>query len=180
MAQTEAGDARWLTDTELLAWLALAELIIKLPAALDTQLQREAGLSHFEYMVLAGLSEAPGRSLRMSDLAMYANGSLSRLSHVVKRLEQKGWMRREACASDGRYTNAYLTDSGYEKVVASAPGHVQRVRELVVDALTPQQLAQLKEIGEAILRRADPAGCSPERVEPWPGRRARAGRAAGC
>lgn len=182
MAETEAAgrDARWLTDNELLAWLALAELVIKLPAALDTQLQRESGLSHFEYMVLAGLSEAPGRSLRMSDLAMFANGSLSRLSHVVKRLEHRGWVRREACAADGRYTNALLTDSGYEKILASAPGHVARVRELVIDALTPAQLTQLRDIGEAILRRADPEGCSPERSEPWPGRRARAGRAAGC
>jgi DNA-binding MarR family transcriptional regulator len=186
MAETGgAADARWLTDSELAAWLALAEMVIKLPAALDSQLQRDAGISHFEYMVLAGLSEAPGRSLRMSDLAMFANGSLSRLSHVVKRLEQRGWVRREACPSDGRYTNALLTDEGYAKVVATAPGHVDRVRALVVDALTPEQLGQLRTIGEAVLRRVDPEGCDPEgcdpeRSEPWPGRRARTGRTPGC
>lgn len=171
---------RWLTESEQAAWLALAELVIKLPAALDSQLQRDAGVSHFEYMVLAALSEAPGRSLRMSDLAMFANGSLSRLSHVVKRLEQRGWVRREACRADGRYTNALLTDEGYAKVVASAPGHVDRVRALVVDVLSTEQLAQLRAIGETILRRADPEGCRPERSEPWPGRRARTDRAAGC
>jgi DNA-binding MarR family transcriptional regulator len=163
-------DVRWLTDPERAAWLALAELVIKLPAALDSQLQRDAGLSHFEYMVLAGLSEAPDRTLRMSDLAMFANGSLSRLSHVVKRLEQRGWVRRAACLTDGRYTNAQLTDEGYAKVVATAPGHVERVRALVVDALDPAQLGQLRDIGETILRRVDPEGCTPERSEPWPGR----------
>jgi DNA-binding MarR family transcriptional regulator len=182
MVETEPATAggRWLSEEEQVAWLALAELVIKLPAALDQQLQRDAGLSHFEYMVLAALSEAPTRSLRMSDLAMFANGSLSRLSHVVKRLEQKGWVRREACPSDGRYTNALLTEEGYAKVASTAPGHVERVRDLVVDALTPEQLGQLRAIGEAILRRADPGGCAPERTEPWPGRRVRTGRASGC
>lgn len=172
-----ADPVRWLSGTEQGAWLALAELMIKLPAALDAQLQRDSGISHFEYMVLAGLSEAPGRSLRMSDLAGFANGSLSRLSHVVKRLEQRGWVRREACAQDGRYTNALLTESGYAKVVATAPGHVEQVRALVVDALSPRELAQLQTIGERILRRADPAGCEQGANEAWPGRRARTGRA---
>jgi DNA-binding MarR family transcriptional regulator len=172
-----AAAAPWLSDTELAAWLALAELMIKLPAALDTQLQREAGVSHFEYMVLAGLSEAPGRSLRMSDLAGFANGSLSRLSHVVKRLEQRGWVRREACSVDGRYTNALLTDEGYAKVVATAPGHVAQVRALVIDALSSAELEQLRTIGERVLRRADPAGCEVGANQAWPGRRARTGRA---
>jgi DNA-binding MarR family transcriptional regulator len=170
-------DQRWLDDRELTAWLALAEVLIKLPAALDTQLQHDAGISHFEYMVLAGLSEAPGRSLRMSELATFANGSLSRLSHVVKRLEQRGWVRREACASDGRYTNAFLTDEGWQKVVETAPGHVARVRSLVVDALSGEQLDQLRAIGERILRTIDPDTCAAGGEEAWPGRRARSGRA---
>jgi hypothetical protein len=87
---------RWLTDDERDAWMPLIGVLIKLPAALDAQLQRDSGLSHFEYMVLSRLSEAPERTLRMSDLAVLANGSLSRLSHVVTRLERRGWVRREA------------------------------------------------------------------------------------
>ncbi|WP_319459593.1 MarR family winged helix-turn-helix transcriptional regulator [Micromonospora sp. RTP1Z1] len=164
MSETDApgpmavsGDQpRWLSQAERAAWMPLAGLMIKLPAALDAQMQRDAGISHFEYMVLAGLSEATGRTLRMSDLAFLANGSLSRLSHVVKRLEQRGWVRRESCPEDGRYTNAVLTDEGYRKVVASAPGHVETVRALVVDALTAPQLRQLREIGTRILSNVDP------------------------
>lgn len=150
---------RWLTSGEQDVWMALAGVMIKLPAALDTQLQRDAGLSHFEYLVLAALSEAPDRLLRMSRLAEFAKGSLSRLSHVVKRLEQRGWVRREACPSDGRYTNAILTDDGYAKVVASAPGHVETVRSLVFDALGDEQLGQLRSACHEILGRID----APER-----------------
>ena len=103
-------DPRWLTSQERASWLSLAAMMIKLPCALDAQLQRDAGLSHFEYQVLAGLSEAPDRSLRMSDLAVLANGSLSRLSHVVNRLERRGWVRRAADPADGRFTLATLTE----------------------------------------------------------------------
>jgi len=150
---------RWLTPGEQDVWMALARVVIKLPAALDTQLQRDAGLTHFEYLVLAALSEAPDRLLRMSRLADLVKGSLSRLSHVVKRLEQHGWVRREACPSDGRYTNAILTDDGYAKVVASAPGHVETVRALVFDALGDEQLGQLRSACHEILGRID----APER-----------------
>lgn len=153
--QPPPGEPRWLTGEEMRAWLSLAAVIVRLPAALDAQLQRDADLSHFEYVVLAHLSEAPGRTLRMSVLAGVANGSLSRLSHVVKRLERRGWVRRESCPGDGRYTNAILTDAGWAKVVASAPGHVHAVRELVIDALTPSQLRELTEAGERILARMD-------------------------
>src|SRR4051812_41132477 len=104
---------RWLSAEELRAWLPLGGLLLKLPAALDAQMQRDSGLSHFEYLVLASLSEAPGRPRRVSALGVLANGSLSRLSHVVKRLEARGWIERRACASDGRYTNAVLTDAGW-------------------------------------------------------------------
>ena len=125
--------------------------MIKLPAALDLQPQRDAGLTHFEYQVLAGLSQAPNRTLRMSTLAMFANGSLSRLSHVVNRLENKGWIYRQPCPQDGRYTNAILTDDGYDKVVDTAPGHVKEVRKLVVDQLTKAQLKQMSAIGRRVL-----------------------------
>jgi DNA-binding MarR family transcriptional regulator len=147
---------RWLTDDERDAWIPLIGVLIKLPAALDAQLQRDSGLSHFEYMVLSRLSEATERTLRMSDLAILANGSLSRLSHVVTRLERRGWVRREACEQDGRYTNAVLTGEGWAKVRATAPGHVAAVRHFVVDALSPEQIGQLREIARAIMSRVVP------------------------
>lgn len=151
-----AREPRWLTEGERETWLALAGLLIRLPGALDAQLRRDAGIGHFEYQVLAALSEAPHRTLRMSDLAAFANGSLSRLSHVVSRLEQRGWVRREQCRGDGRYTNAILTGAGWAKVVASAPGHVETVRSLVFDALNATQERHLRDIGRRILRRIGP------------------------
>jgi DNA-binding MarR family transcriptional regulator len=153
----ESAEApRWLNAGELESWLPVGGLLLKLPAALDAQMQRDSGLSHFEYLVLANLSEAPERTRRMSALAALANGSLSRLSHVVKRLEARGWVERKACPSDGRYTNARLTDAGWEKVLDSAPGHVEAVRRLVLDALTPAELAQLGEMAKRILTRLEP------------------------
>ena len=146
---------RWLSAEELRAWLPLGGLLLKLPAALDAQMQRDSGLSHFEYLVLASLSEAPERTRRMSALAALANGSLSRLSHVVKRLETRGWVERRTCPSDGRYTNAVLTDAGWEKVVASAPGHVEAVRTLILDTLTTAELDQLGGMARRILDRLE-------------------------
>lgn len=154
-------DTPWLNPTEGAAWGPLARLMSKLPAALEQQLQRDAGLSHFEYIVLSHLSGVSGRTLRMSDLAELANGSLSRLSHAVSRLEARGWIRREPCPTNGRYTNAILTDAGYDKVVATAPGHVRAVRELVIDVLSSEQLRQLREIGERILARIAPSAVWP-------------------
>jgi DNA-binding MarR family transcriptional regulator len=161
------SEPRWLSAEERAGWLALIGVLVKLPTALDAQLQRDAGLNHFEYTVLVGLSEADGRVLRMSDLAGFTGGSLSRLSHVVKRMEQRGWVRREPCPEDGRFTNAILTDAGWDKMVATAPGHVDHVRRLVIDALTPAQTAQLRDIGQLILHRVDPADRG---SEPAPGR----------
>jgi DNA-binding MarR family transcriptional regulator len=148
---------RWLTSEEMDSWLALAAVLIKLPFALDTQLERDAGISHFEYQVLSLLSDAPERTMRMSGLAMLANGSLSRLSHVVNRLEKRGWVRRTPDPADGRYTLAALTEAGWGKVVATAPGHVEAVRRYVFDALHPEQARQLKDIGRRIITAIDPA-----------------------
>jgi DNA-binding MarR family transcriptional regulator len=153
-----ASEPRWLTPAEQRAWRSLARILFRLPAALDAQLQRESRLSHFEYMVLACLSEAPGRTLRMSDLAAMAHGSLSRLSHVVKRLEKRDWVHRSPCVEDGRYINATLTDSGYAKLVDSAPGHVAAVRTLVVDTLSAGQIEELAEIGGRIAEALDRNG----------------------
>ncbi|WP_128374842.1 MarR family winged helix-turn-helix transcriptional regulator [Streptomyces cavernae] len=128
-------------------------MLLRLPAALDGQMQRDAGITHFEYVVLAALSESPHRTLWMSDLACLSTASLSRLSHVVKRLEERGWGRRAPCPDNGRYTVARLTDEGYAKVVASAPGHVETVRDLVIDALSPAQLTQLRDISRTVVGR---------------------------
>ncbi|MGV9385822.1 MarR family winged helix-turn-helix transcriptional regulator [Nonomuraea sp. NPDC003707] len=153
-------EPRWLTAEEMESWLALVTVLIKLPAALDGQLLRDAGISHFEYQVLAGLSMTPERTMRMSDLAMISEGSLSRLSHVVNRLEKRGWVRRTPDPDDGRYTLAILTGEGWEKVVETAPGHVEAVRGLVFDPLTKAQIRQLREIGRRITHAIDPGdGC---------------------
>jgi DNA-binding MarR family transcriptional regulator len=154
---------QWLDGDERSTWLALAAVMIKLPAALDSQLQRDSGLSFFEYMVLAMLSERPERTMRMSELAGLTNASLSRLSHVASRLEKQEYLRREPCPQDRRAINAVLTDNGMAKVVAAAPGHVAAVRELVFDALTVAQRAQLRSIGTRILTQVDTTACMPAR-----------------
>jgi DNA-binding MarR family transcriptional regulator len=156
-----SSDPCRLDEAQLDAWTALAGVLIKLPAALDAQLQRDAGLSHFEYLVLAALCGATARTLRMSELAALANGSLSRLSHVVKRLERRGWVARTPCSFDGRYTNATLTDDGYAKLAASTPGHVEHVRALVVDAVSVEELTQLGALARRLLDRIDPGGRCP-------------------
>ncbi|MEU7901336.1 MarR family transcriptional regulator [Actinoplanes sp. NPDC049118] len=147
-----SDEVNWLDEKQLQSWMRFAALLVVLPGELDGEMQRKAGMTQFEYAVLAGLSESPGRTMRISALARFAQGSLSRISHLVKRLEKRGWVRRELDRADGRYTNAILTDEGYAKVVATAPGHVDDVRRLVVDVLTPAQLRQLGEISDRILR----------------------------
>jgi DNA-binding MarR family transcriptional regulator len=127
-----------------------------LPSALETQSQRDADLTHFGYLVLAMLSESPERALRMSELASQSNASASRLSHVVAKLELRGWVRRERPSDDGRGNVAVLTDAGYDKVSATAPGHVDAVRSLVFDALTATQVRQLDVICGALLDRLQP------------------------
>jgi DNA-binding MarR family transcriptional regulator len=145
----------WLTPAEQAAWRPFAALLLRLPAALDAQLQRDAGISHFEYLVLSSLSEAPDRTLRMSTLAALASSSLSRLSHVVSRLEAKGWVRREACPGDGRFINAVLTGDGWTKVTETAPGHVAAVRRVLVDALTPEEFQALGAISAHVINGPD-------------------------
>ena len=142
---------RWLTDDEQRTWRRFGAVVTLLPAALESQLQRDAGLTHFGYWVLAMLSEAPSRSLRMSELALLAHGSQSRLSHLITRLEERGWVRRARVGEDGRGYVAMLTDAGYDKVVATAPGHVEEVRQLVFDRLTREQVEALDGICAAIL-----------------------------
>src|SRR5919107_6074759 len=149
---------RWLTDDERVVWVRLAAVLELLPGVLDTQLRRDAELSHFEYFVLAMLSEAPRRTLRMTALAARTNATLPRLSHVVRRLEDRGLVERSTCPEDARATNARLTEVGWRTLQDTAPGHVATVREHVIDALTPEQVGQLGDIAAAILQRLDPDG----------------------
>jgi DNA-binding MarR family transcriptional regulator len=151
-------ETNWLTKDELAAWVRLAAVLELLPGTLDSQLRRDADVTNFEYYVLAMLSEAPDRTLRMTALAALTNATLPRLSHVVRRLEERGLVERFPCPQDGRATNARLTPEGWGKVQDSAPGHVRNVREHVLDALTPEQIGQLTEITDAVLQRLDPAG----------------------
>ncbi|MHA7291227.1 MarR family winged helix-turn-helix transcriptional regulator [Arthrobacter sp. MDT3-24] len=151
-----AEEPRWLNSEEREVWLTLVAVIMKLPAALDAQLQQEAGISHFEYMVLAGLSEAPERTRRMSDLAGFTESGLPRLSQVVSRLEKRGWVHRSTDPADGRITLATLTDEGWAKITRTAPGHVEAVRALVFDPLTKAQSRQLGSIGKRIMGAIDP------------------------
>jgi DNA-binding MarR family transcriptional regulator len=151
-------EPHWLTADERTTWLRLAAVLQLLPAALDAQLHRDESLTHFEYFCLAMLSEAPDRTLRMSTLAARASGTLPRLSRVVSGLERAGLVTRVPCPTDRRATNLVLTEAGWAKVVQAAPGHVAAVRELVIDALTPTQQAQLSRITERLLTRLDPDG----------------------
>jgi DNA-binding MarR family transcriptional regulator len=144
-----AQPLRWLNHHEWSAWLQLVSTFTLLPAALDSQLQREAGMSHFEFAVMVALSRQPGRKLQLKELAVVANGSLSRLSHVISRLEQRAWVRRTS-ATKGRATHAVLTDEGYRKLMATGPIHFREVRRLVFDVLTPEEVKALRRVAGRI------------------------------
>jgi DNA-binding MarR family transcriptional regulator len=150
------GDTSGLDRNQMRAWVRLVGVLELLPGALDAQLRRDADVTHFEYYVLAVLSEAPGRVLRMTELARHTNATLPRLSHVVSRLESRELVERFPCPEDRRATNARLTASGWAKVQEAAPGHAATVRQYVVDALDDEQIGQLAAIGDAILARLDP------------------------
>lgn len=143
-------------------WLALAAATVALPAALDAQLQRDAGISHAEYTVMSWLSMRPEKTARMSEIAALANLHLPHLSRIATRLEGRGWMTRRTDPSDRRATLASLTESGWQKVVATAPGHAAEVQRLVFDNLTPEQVPQLRDIATSILAAARPGVCLPE------------------
>lgn len=147
---------RWLEQEEQESWNAFAYLLTQLPAALETQMHRDAGLTHFEYMVLAALSSDPEDTLRLSRIAHYTGATLTRLSNVVIKLEKRGLLHRSPDPDDGRATRATLTDRGRAALTAAAPGHVAEVRRLVFDPLTAAQQRQLRAISERILRAIDP------------------------
>ncbi|MDT4919739.1 MAG: hypothetical protein QOI15_641 [Pseudonocardiales bacterium] len=144
---------RWLTPAEQRAWRAYVESTKVLFDALDRQLQRDADMPHAYYEILVRLSDADGRALRMSELAERTLSSRSRLSHAVARLEERGWVVREECATDRRGQIARLTERGFATLAGAAPGHVDTVRANIIDALSAEQLDQLSAIGEAIVAR---------------------------
>ncbi|MGD9956476.1 MAG: MarR family winged helix-turn-helix transcriptional regulator [Candidatus Nanopelagicales bacterium] len=164
-----ADDVPWLSPRELHTWIALSVLLEALPSAIDAQLKRDAGLNYFEYQVMAGLSDAPGRTIRMSALAAFASGSPSRLSHAVGRLEKQGFVVRRPAADDPRAVEATLTREGVAKMKECAPAHVREARRLVFDALTPAQVDQLGRIASKVLDTVAPetaeivAGFAPAR-----------------
>jgi DNA-binding MarR family transcriptional regulator len=149
-------ETRWLTTEQLGAWKKLVAVVEILPGILDSQLQRDAELTHFEYFTMAMLSEAPDRTLRMTSLASSTNSTLPRLSHVVSRLEKRGFIERRPCPDDRRAINASLTEAGWAKVVATAPGHVDTVREHVIEPLDDADVADLDRVMSVLLRKLDP------------------------
>ena len=154
-SQTDEHAGLWLTSSEMDSWLSVVRLMTRLPWALDQQLQRESDLSMIEYMTMAMLAEAEDWTMRMSDLAERTSASLSRLSHLAKRLESRGYVRREPDPADGRFTNAILLPAGMRKMEEAAPSHVAYVRHLVVDNLSAERLRRLAQDAERIARRID-------------------------
>ncbi|MFI9610887.1 MarR family winged helix-turn-helix transcriptional regulator [Streptomyces sp. NPDC052023] len=159
---------RWLTPQEQRAWRAYIGATLLLEDTLDRQLQQEAGMPHMYYSILANLSEAPERRLRMTDLAERLKITRSRLTYAVTRLEKDGLVRREECPRDKRGSVAALTDEGMTTVERVAPGHVATVRATLFDHLTPQQVGQLEEIFTEVaqaLQDADAGGAAGD--VPW-------------
>jgi DNA-binding MarR family transcriptional regulator len=148
---------RWLDAAEQRAWLRLVGVMLKLSPALDSQLQRDSEITHFDYLCLAVLSERDDRTMRMSDLAGRANATLSRLSHVVSKLERRGWVSRTPSPHSRRVTLVTLTDAGHAVLVDAAPGHVETVQSVVFDGLPPEDVAALERIAGHIVDRIDAA-----------------------
>ena len=149
---------RWLDEDEMGAWLRLVALAEVLPSRLDAQVRRDSALTHFEYQVLAMLSEAPARTRRLSGLARRTIATRPPLPHVVKRLGDRGLVARSPSVTDARATDAVLTEAGWTHLTEAAPGHVTFVRERILDQLTPEQVRVLGEISEALLESLDPEG----------------------
>jgi DNA-binding MarR family transcriptional regulator len=149
---------QWLTEDELASWFPLAGVMLKLNPALDSQLQRDSDMTHFDYLCLAMLSEEEGFTSTMSALAARTNASLSRLSHVITKLEKRGWVCRSRSEVSRRVTMVRMTDEGYAKLVAAAPGHVETVRSLVYEGLSSDDVANLHKLMAHILERIETSG----------------------
>src|SRR3954453_6699013 len=155
--QPAVGEPRWLNEDEQKAWRAWLYSSQLLQDRLDRELTHRTGISHAYYEILVALSETPERMMRMSELADRCLSSRSRLSHAVSRLEERGWVRRQVCAEDGRGQLAVLTDDGFAALEGAAPVHVESVRTHLFDQLSPEQVAHMRDIGETLLRHLDPA-----------------------
>jgi DNA-binding MarR family transcriptional regulator len=149
---------QWLTEDELASWFPLAGVMLKLNPALDSQLQRDSDMTHFDYLCLAMLSEEEEFTSTMSALAARTNASLSRLSHVITKLEKRGWVCRSRSEVSRRVTMVRMTDDGYAKLVAAAPGHVETVRSLVYEGLSAEDVASLHKVMAHILERIETSG----------------------
>ena len=156
----EQPPVKWLTAAEVDSWLSVVRLMTWLPWSIDQQLRRDSNLGMVEYQVLAMLSASPGRIMRLSSLAEVTNASLSRLSHLFNRLEQRGLVRREPDPADGRFTNGILTEKGFQVLGGAAPGHVAHVRSLVIDVLPAEQLRRLGRDADRIVAHIDTSGIS--------------------
>jgi DNA-binding MarR family transcriptional regulator len=144
-------ETRWLDEDEQETWRAYLWTTQLVFESLDRQMQRDAGMPHAYYIILAMLSERPSRTMTMTELARIVRYSPSRLSHAVARLEDEGWVRRTRHPQDRRTTLAQLTDEGMTVVEATAPGHVGEVRRILFDALTPEQISALGDITTSLL-----------------------------
>lgn len=161
MASMNSTDTtRWLGPKEMDTWLSLWSVLEWLPGRLDAQLREDAGISLAEYNALSQISQAPGASIRLSELAVVANMKLPHLSRVITRLEKAGWVRRIPDPANGRYTLAQLTGEGIRKVAETAPGHVEAVRHYVFDHLSPRQVDALGEVTASIVEAVDAPGLS--------------------
>jgi DNA-binding MarR family transcriptional regulator len=154
--EPSAAGTRWLDTEEQRAWRAYLYSTQLLSDRLDRELTHATGISHAYYEILVALSETPGRSMRMSELADRCLSSRSRLSHAVSRLEERGWVRRQVCPEDGRGQLAVLTDEGFSALEAAAHVHVEGVRTHLFDQLTPEQITSIREVGETLLRHLGP------------------------
>jgi DNA-binding MarR family transcriptional regulator len=154
--RASVAETRWLDAEEQKAWRAWLFSSMLLQDRLDRELTHGTGISHAYYEILVALSETDGRMMRMSELADRCLSSRSRLSHAVSRLEERGWVRRQVCPEDGRGQLAVLTDEGFAALEAAAPVHVESVRTHLFDQLTPEQIANMRDIGETLLRHLDP------------------------
>lgn len=163
MPAPEEPEPRWLASDQLAAWRGFVKLVQTLPTVLDSQLQQDSKLSFVEYHVLAHLSEQPERRLRMSELADLAGSELSRLSHMVTRLEKRGFVRREPDPLNGRYTQAVLTDAGLAHLERTAPRHVGQVLDVFIDVLDPEELRTLHRISDKVLTHLNRAEAKTDR-----------------
>ncbi|KAB1643486.1 MarR family winged helix-turn-helix transcriptional regulator [Gulosibacter chungangensis] len=161
-------EPRWLNDRERGAWMRLVAVLELLPSTIDAQLRHDSGLTYTEYYALAMISETPQRRVQMKRLATLTNTTLPRLSRVISGLEKAGFVAREPNEHDARATDVVLNDAGMAALVAAAPGHVTKVRELVFDPLTEKQIDGLIRLSDAWLDVLDPERKMVRSAEAWP------------